>query len=177
SGPSVTFNVTSKLRFGDRVTVVQDKNAQGGWVAIKPPPGSFSWIETKRIIKTENKQVCVVVGEEPAPVRPGSVLTNKAPDRESVTLQPGTFVVIVGPEYQADGGTWVMIEAPQRDVRYVLQEALRPAPAVAAVSNPPSLPSGNASGPVAGQFVSGQWPAGPNLHGQTTALYRIGPNT
>src|SRR5437762_12395699 len=102
SGPGVKFNVTNKLRLGERVTVVQDSNTQPGWVAIKSPPGSISWIETKRIIKTENKQVCVVVGEEPAPVRPGSLVTNKAPDRESVSLKPGTFVVVVGPEVQTD---------------------------------------------------------------------------
>src|SRR5207249_3139342 len=61
SGPGVKFNVTSKLRSGDRVKVVQDKNAQSGWVAIKPPDGSISWIETKRIAKTASYPLCVVL--------------------------------------------------------------------------------------------------------------------
>ena len=49
SGPGPLFNVTGKLRQGERVKVVQDPKAPTGWVAIQPPAGSFSWIEAKRV--------------------------------------------------------------------------------------------------------------------------------
>src|SRR5262245_1543131 len=143
SGPGLMFNATSRLVQGDRVTMVPDSKAQPGWVAIKPPSGAISWIEAKRIVR--NGPLGVVFGEEPAPIRPGSSLTGKEPDRESATLKPGTLVVVVGAEMHSASGTWVPIQAPTQDVRYVLQEALRPAAAVAAVSNPPAPPSASGS--------------------------------
>jgi hypothetical protein len=140
SGPGLAFNITNRLRQGDRVIVVQDAKTQPGWVAIKAPPGSFSWIEAKHVLRRPDNQIAAVIGDAPAPVRPGSAFTTKAPDRESTRVNPGALVVIVGREVQTDAGVWLPIEPPPQDVRYILQEALRSAPAVAAVSNPPPAP-------------------------------------
>src|SRR5437764_628302 len=44
-GDTPQMYVTSRLRKGDRVEVV--KELDGGWLAIKPPTGSFSWINMR----------------------------------------------------------------------------------------------------------------------------------
>src|SRR5262245_30870678 len=140
SGPGLKFNITNRLRQGDRVIIIQDAKTQPGWVAIKPPPGSFSWIEAKHLLRRPDNQIAAVIGDAPAPVRPGSALTTKAPDCESASVKPGAPVVVVGREFQPDAGVSLPTEPPPQDVPYILQEALRSAPAVAAVSNPPPAP-------------------------------------
>src|SRR5262245_11890568 len=140
SGPGLAFNITNRLRQGDRVVVVHDAKTQPGWVAIKAPPGSFSWIEAKHLLRRPDNQIAAVIGDAPVPVRPGSALTTKAPDCESTSVKPGTLVVVVGREVQTDAGVWLPIEPPPQDVRYILQEALRSVPAVATFPNPPPAP-------------------------------------
>src|SRR5262245_34656253 len=47
SGPSNELYPTSKLRFGDKVEVIRGSSEKHpGWLAIKPPTGSFSWIQS-----------------------------------------------------------------------------------------------------------------------------------
>src|SRR5436190_12691240 len=47
SSPTTKYYATSKLRQGDRVLVLKDCKEQPGWLVIKPPPGSFSWVRAK----------------------------------------------------------------------------------------------------------------------------------
>ena len=42
SGPGRTFYPTDKLHTGDQVEVY--RHDPGGWCAIRPPEGSFSWV-------------------------------------------------------------------------------------------------------------------------------------
>src|SRR5262245_4278467 len=44
-GNSPRLYPTNRLKKGDRVEVVRE--LQDGWLAIKPPPGSFSWINMR----------------------------------------------------------------------------------------------------------------------------------
>ena len=46
SGPSEKFYPTSKMLRNDRVTVLRESKEAPGWLEIKPPTGSFSWIRT-----------------------------------------------------------------------------------------------------------------------------------
>src|SRR5262245_10965828 len=59
SGPSAQFYPTAKLALGATVEPVPGKEKEG-WLAIKPPPGSFGWINA-RFIKQLNANTGVVV--------------------------------------------------------------------------------------------------------------------
>ncbi len=55
AGPSPQFYATMKLRQGERVQVVEQRD--GGWLAVEPPPGSFNWINERFIERaTPNEQ-------------------------------------------------------------------------------------------------------------------------
>src|SRR5207253_6389516 len=41
SGPTKEYYPTGKLRYGDRVLVIRESKDQPGWLAIRPPHGSF----------------------------------------------------------------------------------------------------------------------------------------
>ena len=56
SGPTLEYYPTSKLYYGSKVIVLRESK-QPGWLAIKPPPGSFSWINAKFVKKKINGTV------------------------------------------------------------------------------------------------------------------------
>jgi hypothetical protein len=135
TGPAAKFNATGKLRQGERVVVVPDSKLQPGWQAIKPPADSLSWIEAKHVKKLdENPHIATVIADE-VPVRPGVRGTNRPLDVEWIKVKRGLLVVIAGPEAATDNGTWLPIQPPPQDVRYVPAEALGTAPVFATVPN------------------------------------------
>src|SRR5262245_15090214 len=98
SGAGQAFAPTGRLRLGDRVTVVPDaKLPQPGWLASKPPDGSYSWINKKDVMPGQNPQLAAVIGPAPVPVRAGGAM-QKPLDVESATLPPGSVVVILDKE-------------------------------------------------------------------------------
>jgi hypothetical protein len=125
SGPSLDFFPTSKLKFGDRVEVIGKSDKNPGWLAIKPPPGSQSWINS-RFVKMTDKHIGVVVAHDgiPAPVKPASSVTDKEPNVESVKLDNGTQVVVLGEPKYHDSGAWLPIEPPPGEVRYLPETAV-----------------------------------------------------
>lgn len=145
-GPSANYYATSKLRQGTAVKVVEEKD--GGWLAIEPPAGSFSWIEARLLGKQAGHQATVMVPE--APVRAGSALLDRTPDVISTKLLMGAQVVILGEsKVAADGSRWLPIEA-QKELRYIPKSAVRaPAPAVEAntarAPSPAALPAATVS--------------------------------
>src|SRR5262249_20689365 len=104
SGPSDKFYPTSKLLPGGKVQIVDAKPVAwragkmppSGWLAIKPPRDSFSWIN-QRFLNTTSpaSPVGQVLGDD-VPVRTGSTLYNGRPYVEWVKLQRGAQVIIVG---------------------------------------------------------------------------------
>ena len=45
SGPGENYYPTDKLKTGDQVEVY--RHDPGGWLAIRPVPGSFSWVSAR----------------------------------------------------------------------------------------------------------------------------------
>src|SRR5436190_15812659 len=87
SGPTKEYYPTGKLRFGDRVLVVRESKDQPGWLAVRPPHGSFSWINARFVKETRGDPHTGYVeteGNVAVAVRPGSSITNRAPDVETV---------------------------------------------------------------------------------------------
>ena len=91
SGPSEKFYTTAELRQGEVVSVVRPCKDQPGWLAIMPPPGSFSWVKAKAV-KQLNSQVAVVpVDAEAVPVMvapsvPALTVALKAPSAVTVPV-------------------------------------------------------------------------------------------
>src|SRR5262245_9545420 len=58
AGDSQQLYPTNRLVKGDTVEVVREQ--EGGWLAIKPPPGSFSWINSRFVQRIGNTSSFVV---------------------------------------------------------------------------------------------------------------------
>ena len=115
-GDAQYFYATNRLAPGERVEVIREEAE--GWLAIKPPPGSVSWIN-KRFVRHMNGDVWTVESLEPVDVVYGSSLHKEKPNVRSVSLERGTIVVSTGQAREADDGLWLPIKPPPAEVRYV----------------------------------------------------------
>ncbi len=131
SGPSEKLYATGRLRQGASVHVLKEEN---DWLAITPPPGSFSWI-SGLVLDVDRTRRTAVVHADGAPVRVGSALVDQEPTVEQVKLSRGAQVVILG---TPKDGKWWPIEPPPQEVRYVPKDAVRTTPTVETVSNHPA---------------------------------------
>jgi hypothetical protein len=148
SGPSddPKMYATNRLRQGTVVEVVGER--EGGWLAIKPPAGSFSWINLI-LLERDNDRVWHVVAHDDTsvPVRIGSELINEKPTVEGARVARGSIVVAVGKEKVADDGKWLPIEPPPGELRYIKAEAVTRSQAVAQANAPPqATPPGSWDG-------------------------------
>jgi hypothetical protein len=135
-GPSQVYYATGKLQRGTTVHVVDEK--EGGWLAIDPPHGCFSWING-RLLGENNGRTAVVLSPE-APVLAGSSLLDRQPDVVSTKLPRGSQVVILGePRVLTDGSKWWPI-LPQKEYRYLPKTAVAAKSAVEATSKSPVTP-------------------------------------
>jgi uncharacterized protein YraI len=149
SGPSADpkMYVTNRLRQGDVVQVV--KAREDGWLEIKPPTGSFSWINTRFVDRTSQQNptyVVVTQDDYPVPVRIGSSVVDEKPTVEGPRLPRGTLVVAIGnPLTSQDEGMWLPIEPPPQEVRYIRADVVQ----ATKTNEPPMAPPaavGTASG-------------------------------
>jgi hypothetical protein len=165
SGPGPAFYPTSSLRRGDTVRVVSEEVT--GWLAIVPPPRSFSWMNTRFVNQISN--TTAVVTAAAAPVRAGSRLLNQEPTVERIQVPKGTIVTVIGkPERARDGSTWLPILPVPTEVRYIPAETVRPgAPpspqfAAAAPTEPvkpsPAQAGSVVPGPAATTYAAGSPP-------------------
>jgi hypothetical protein len=150
AGPSTDAQLypTNVLRRGDRVEVLEEMN--GGWLKIRPPAGSFSWINTRFVENIIPRKANYVVIDEQgrAPVLVGSSLRRERPTVAGTYLVRGTQVRSIGPAQTDSEGSWLPIEPPDTEVRYIQQSA------VARSTAPAASPSGGVP-VVAGAFVAG----------------------
>jgi hypothetical protein len=134
------FYVTNRLGRGARVEVIEER--PDGWLKIRPPQGSFSWINTRfldhivphqphHVIHTED-DVPVIVGSE--------TIKDHRPDVVGVKLKRGTQVISIGPAQTDAEGNWMPIEPPPSEFRYVRADAVS-ARAPAAASSGGALTS------------------------------------
>jgi len=177
SGPATKYYPTAELHQGDRVVVLREIKDQPGWLEIKPPKGSFSWVNAKSVkqVKTANGTYAYVDGPvaESVSALIGSATLNARPNVQTKTgFMPGAIVMIVDKPLSVDGETWLPVQPDPREVRYLPADAIVPptvvtttAPANWAIgtqaNTPPTTvipghPSGNATDlkPVAGNTTS-----------------------
>jgi len=163
SGPTKEYFATGVLRQGERVLVLRESKDQPGWLAIKPPAGSFSWINMKHIKQVDPRTGYVEIDSGPVPVRPGSSVVNKAPNVESVKITPGFLVTIVDKPFTVEGNTWIPISPPPTEVRFIPADAVR-----STGTGIPFTPTGPTGNPLITQadqaFTAGQFDRAKSLY-------------
>jgi hypothetical protein len=115
---------TNRLRRGDPIEVVEE--LAGGWLKIRPPRDSFSWIDEMFIQQISPNQPNQVVTppDHPVEVYVGSEIQKGRPTVVGVKLQRGTQVRRIGQPLADDPNVpnprrWVPIEAPEGEFRFI----------------------------------------------------------
>jgi hypothetical protein len=125
-GPSTSDGLypTNVLRQGDRVEVESEQ--ESGWLVIRPPVGSFSWINNRFVqyISTKYANYVITYDGHDVPVLIGSCLKTDRPSKIGVRLPRGAQVRVIGRPMTDDEGTWLPIEPPEGEVRYLRKEAV-----------------------------------------------------
>jgi len=154
SGPSLQYYATSRLPQGTEVRVLKEEE---GWLAITPPLDSFSWVKDL-FIKEVDPVAHTAVALESAEVRVGSALQPEKRDVTKATLKKGDLIIILDEKRSiSEDGSWVKIQPPVSEYRYVPLDAVQPpAPKVQAAVPPSPPPSLGAPG-----YGQGYSPAAP----------------
>jgi uncharacterized protein YgiM (DUF1202 family) len=117
-GPSTQHYMTHRLYAGDEVQVYRREAT--GWLAIRPPEDSHSWIPADVVEETNEKDVCRVLTEIAAYV--GTPDTSVKTHHHQVKLRQGELVQVLGEKTvkTADGpATWLKIAPPAGEFRWI----------------------------------------------------------
>jgi hypothetical protein len=114
SGPGQNYYPTDKLKRGQEVDVY--RHDPGGWCAIRPVDGSFTWV-AGRYLKPTSAHLAVVT-EDGVSARVGSRFSNIR-EVVQVRLQKGEVVEIIEAPPAAGGSTWFKIAPPSGEFRWV----------------------------------------------------------
>jgi SH3-like domain-containing protein len=117
SGPGDNYYPVSKLARGDVVEVY--RHDPGGWYAIRPPAGSFSWISGE-FLKPIDGSTAVVIGDRVV-ARVGSAFSDVR-DCIQVRLERGEEVDVIEAKRFNEGPaaqTWYKIAPPAGEFRWV----------------------------------------------------------
>jgi hypothetical protein len=165
SGPSDDPKMypTNRLRQGEVVEVVGER--KDGWLEIKPPQESFSWVNQRFLEKLSDTMWMVRTHDDtPVDVLVGSRVADEGqrPTIIGARLKRGAQVASFWNAKVADDGVWLPIVPPPSEVRYIKAAAVAKVGAAPEVAVAPS--GGGAGRPDAtvswnGTGVGG--PAGP----------------
>jgi hypothetical protein len=113
SGPGTAFYAVDTLAEGDVVEVYREQ--PGGWLGIRPPADSFSWIFGLHVKLLENG--LAEVDKDDVASRIGSRISDQR-NAVQVRLKKGEIVEILG-EQTIDGQTWYKIAPPAGEFRWI----------------------------------------------------------
>jgi uncharacterized protein YraI len=117
SGPGKNYYPTTKIQRGVAVEVY--RHDPGGWFAIRPPEGSFSWVSAKYLQASEG-DLALVNGDRVA-ARVGSDFS-EIRDSIQIRLERGESVAVLEAKRFGDGPaaqTWYKIAPPAGEFRWV----------------------------------------------------------
>lgn len=123
SGPGEDYYPTDKLKVGQEVQVY--RHDPGGWFAIRPPEGSFTWVAA-RYLDRKGDGLATVNAERVA-ARVGSRFSDTR-DVIQVRLQKGETVEILesdAREIQGEKG-WCKIAPPSGEFRWIFGKYVDP---------------------------------------------------
>lgn len=130
SGPGGDYPVSSRLGIGSKVNVFRE--GAGGWLAIEPPEGSYSWVEDRYLEAGDDGYAECLADDAPCYV--GSRFNT---DRRivHVRLRKGEVVNVLGESYVRPGAKWYKIEPPAGEFRWIKKDDVaRSVPNTAAIS-------------------------------------------
>jgi uncharacterized protein YgiM (DUF1202 family) len=136
SGPGENFYPTDTLTQGDTVDVYREKS--GGWLAIRPPTGSYSWVAEKDLILKDGGLAEAV--KDGVASRIGSRLSDRH-NAAQVRLKKGEGVEVLGEE-NINGEKWCKIAPPAGEFRWIHASVVE--------RSGPITESGSAPTPIAG---------------------------
>ncbi len=117
SGPGRDYYPTDKLQKGERIEVY--RHDPGGWLAIRPPRGSYSWVSARHLDPEQDK--LAVVNSDRVVARVGSTF-NDARDVIQVRLDRGEKVELLEPP--SPDSPWCKIAPPAGEFRWVFAKYL-----------------------------------------------------
>jgi SH3-like domain-containing protein len=123
SGPGDDYYPTEKLKLGQEVEVY--RHDPGGWFAIRPPEGSFTWVAARYLDR--QKDNLATVNAERVAGRVGSRFSDIR-DVIQVRLQKGETVEILQSdprELQGEKG-WCKIAPPSGEFRWIFGKYVDP---------------------------------------------------
>ncbi len=127
SGPGRNYYPTDKLRVGEEVEIF--RHDPGGWYAIRPPRGSFSWISS-RFVRLGRDGLAEIVGDRVA-ARVGSrfsdirdVVQVRLHEGEVVELRPSSTLDPSDPSSPVPDNSqkWIKIAPPSGEFRWISAE-------------------------------------------------------
>ncbi|MGY8767138.1 MAG: SH3 domain-containing protein [Pirellulales bacterium] len=120
SGPGLDFYATDYLKSGDVIEVYQ--TGADGWLAIRPPHGSYSWLPAKYVELTDEPNIGKIIATDLVPKIGSSIGTQR--DTHQIKLTIGELVeVIESKEVELERNrsfeTWYKIAPPAGEFRWV----------------------------------------------------------
>jgi hypothetical protein len=117
SGPGKNYYPTMKLNFGEEVEIY--RHDPGGWYAVRPPAGSYSWVSGKYLetveddlARTTADRVVTRVGSEFSDIR----------DVIQIRLHQGEELIILGAKRFGEGPAeqiWYKVAPPPGEFRWI----------------------------------------------------------
>jgi hypothetical protein len=119
AGPGHRFYATDRLPRGTKVEIYREDSA--GWLAIRPPEGSFSWTPAEFIERLSDENLAKV--KEPTGAWVGTTVEHVAEHHQQVTLKAGELVQVLG-EKKVSGKdreprTWLKVAPPAGEYRWI----------------------------------------------------------
>ncbi|MDO4585990.1 MAG: SH3 domain-containing protein [Planctomycetia bacterium] len=123
SGPGSDYYPTGMINQGSEVEIFLRN--EGGWCAIRPPQGCFSWI-SGQFVRVDYGKIGIVTtnnNEKEVPVRIGadSVLNSSV---IQIGLKNGDKVQILGQTTLSNGKQWFKIAPPAGEFRWIHESLL-----------------------------------------------------
>ncbi|MCA9141546.1 MAG: SH3 domain-containing protein [Planctomycetaceae bacterium] len=140
SGPGSQFYVTGQIEAGDEIEVYERKG--GGWLGIRPPKGSFNWVEASKLRMTNDPDVAKVVGNNVV-AWVGSESDTDTDHKWQVKLDPGESVQLMSRQsmsiFRGDElRDFYQIAPPAGEFRWVQERDIDPLKEQASATNPQS---------------------------------------
>ncbi len=118
SGPTDKLYPTSELHQGETVVVLRECKEQPGWLEIRPPDGSFNWINAKSV--KEVSPTDVLVDDQAAAsvlALVGSEFKVEPNKQVKHGYLPGSILHVAGTAHKDGVDTWIAVQPDSRDVR------------------------------------------------------------
>jgi len=119
AGPGHRYYATDRLERGTKIEIYREEAS--GWLAIRPPEGSFSWTSAESIERLKDDPSLGRV-KGPAAAWIGTAAEHVGEHRQQVTLKAGEMVQILGEKSVGDAGEkqkWLKIAPPAGEFRWI----------------------------------------------------------